>query len=224
MDVGQVKGAKGTGRKGKGKEKGKGEKDNGEAKGNPWTDDSYFVGECGTVASGDTRRPSAGIGRKTKEENPLAATVQAIATVSQIQSYSSDDDSFWIFTASALSRRDARILVDSGPDEHVCPTDFAPATPLGPTKGGTLCDAQGHMIEAHGSRTVYIRRSEFRVTNVKSPILSMEKLVKQGYRCEAGLTLYKLSTRTLDGEEFSLGVRQSLHDGWRSSQDLFDQW
>ena len=105
---------------------------------------------------------------------------------------------------------------------------FAPATLLEPIKGGTLCDAQGHMIEAHGSRTVYIRKSEFRVTNVKSPILSMEKLVKQGYPCEAGLTLYKLSTGdrsvTLDGEEFSLGVRQSLHDGWRSSQDLFDQW
>ena len=37
------------------------------------------------------------------------------------------------------------------------PTDFASAALLGPTKGGTLYDAQGHMIEAHGTRTVYMR-------------------------------------------------------------------
>ena len=93
---------------------------------------------------------------------------------------------------SASSGRNAEFLVDSGADEHVCPTDFASATPLGPTKGGTLNDAQGLMIEAHGTRTVYMRLgpegksvgAEFRVTSVKSPILSMEKWVKQGYRFE----------------------------------------
>ena len=53
--------------------------------------------------------------------------------VSQVQSFSSDD-SFWVFAVSASSGRNARILVDSGADEHVCPTDFASATPLGPTK------------------------------------------------------------------------------------------
>ena len=50
MDIGQVKGTKGKGKrgtKGKGKEKGKGKKDNNESKGNTWTDDSYFAGECG---------------------------------------------------------------------------------------------------------------------------------------------------------------------------------
>ena len=42
-----------------------------------------------------------------------------------------------------------------------------------------LCEAQGHVIEAHGTRTVYMRLgpegqgvgAEFRVTNMKSPIL-----------------------------------------------------
>ena len=50
MDVGQVTGTQGKGKKGKkgkGKEKGKGKKDNSEPKGNTWTDDSYFAGECG---------------------------------------------------------------------------------------------------------------------------------------------------------------------------------
>ena len=57
----------------------------------------------------------------------------------------------------ASSGRNARILVDRGADEHVCPTDFASATLLGPTKGSILYDAQVHVIEAHGTRTVHMR-------------------------------------------------------------------
>ena len=65
-----------------------------------------------------------------------------------------------------------------------------------------LYDAQGHVIEAHGTRTVYVRLGlegqsvgeEFRVTNVKSPILSIEKLVKEGYKFEAGPTGCKMSS------------------------------
>ena len=76
----------------------------------------------------------------------------------------------------ASSGRNARILVDSGADENVCPTDFASATPLGPTQGTMLYVAKGHVIEAHGKRTVYIRLllqgqrvgAELSVTNVKS--------------------------------------------------------
>ena len=58
---------------------------------------------------------------------------------------------------NASSGRNAGILVDSGADEHVCPTDFASATHLGPAKGDTFYDAQGDMIEAHGTRTVYMK-------------------------------------------------------------------
>ena len=127
---------------------------------------------------------------------------------------------------SASSGRNARILVDSGSDEHVCPTDFASATHLGPTKGCTLQDTQGHMSEAHGTIIVYKRLgpggqnvgAEFRVMSVKSPILSMEKMVKQGHLCEAGPTgcnlVQGISQRDVGCcEENSLGGRQSLHDG-----------
>ena len=115
---------------------------------------------------------------------------------------------------SASSGRNARTLADSGADEHVCPTNFASATPL----SGTLCGAQGHMIEAHCTRTVYMRHglegqsvgAEFRVTNVKSPSLSMEKLVKQGCRFETGPTGCKMSkgdsSVTLDVVKKSLRV------------------
>ena len=50
-----------------------------------------------------------------------------------------------------------------------------------------IYEAQGHVIEAHGTRTVYMRLGPegrsvgagFRVTNVKSPILSMESWSKK---------------------------------------------
>ena len=58
-----------------------------------------------------------------------------------------------------------------------------------------------HMIEGHGTRLVYMRLgtegqsvgAEFRVTSVKSPSLSMGKVVKHGYQFEAGPTGFKLS-------------------------------
>ena len=87
-----------------------------------------------------------------------------------------------------------------------------------------LCDAQGHVIEARGTRTVYVRLGlegqsvgeESRVTNVKSPILSIEKLVKQGYKFEAGPIGCKRSSGnrsvTLDV------VKNSLVDAYTTSE------
>ena len=94
---------------------------------------------------------------------------------------------------SAPSGRDARLLVDSGADEQVCPTSFATATPLQPAKGGMHHDAQGQKIEADGTRTVCMRLgpggqsvgAEIRLTNVRMPILNTGKLVKEGCRFEA---------------------------------------
>ena len=60
MDIRQVKGTKGKGKKGKkgkGKEKGKGKRDNGEAKEETIP---ILLASVGTVASGVTRKPSAG--------------------------------------------------------------------------------------------------------------------------------------------------------------------
>ena len=64
-----------------------------------------------------------------------------------------------------------------------------------------LYDAQGHLLEAHGTRTVYMRLgpegqnmgAEFKATNIKSQILSMGKFMKQGYKFEAGPTGCKMS-------------------------------
>ena len=105
MDIGQVKGAKGKCKKGKGK------KDTVETIGVAQTDNSYFAGECGYCRR--WRHKKAHCRDQTKDQGGKlpAATFQILATVSQIQSFPSDDDSFWMFVASAWSGRNARILV-----------------------------------------------------------------------------------------------------------------
>ena len=119
---------------------------------------------------------------------------------------------------SAPSGRNERILVDSGADEHAWPTNCASATVLGPAKGGMLYDAQGHTVIAHGTRTVCMRLGptgqsgceEFRVTNVRTPILSMGKLVDRVHWFEAGPLGCQMSkgdrSVTLDVVENSLWV------------------
>ena len=131
MDIGQVKGDNGKGKKCRSKEKGKSKKENDAARRKCDRQTiPTMLASVGTVTSGNTRKSSVG-SRRTKE-TPPTATVQAVATVNQI---GGSDDSFWIFAVSAPS---ARILVDGGADEHECPTSFATATPLEPAKGGML--------------------------------------------------------------------------------------
>ena len=86
------------------------------------------------------------------------------------------------------------------------------------TTSSILNDAQGHVIEVHGTRTAHMRLrlqgqsvcADFSVANVKSPILSMEKVVKQGDKFEAGPTRCKRSrgnrSVTLDVVKNSLWV------------------
>ena len=172
--------------------------------------------------------------RKQKEDQgskPSAGTVQASCNSES----GGSEDSFWIFAVIAPSGRNARILVDSGADKHVCPTNFASATPLGPVKGGMLFDAQGHMISAHGTRTLYMRvgpegqsvGAEFRVRNVRTPILRKGKLVKQGNRFEAGPTSCKMSkgdrSVTLDVVKHSLSGWTRLKELAMLMQDLLQQ-
>ena len=156
MGIGPVKGTKEKGKKGmngKGKEKGKGIRDIGEAKERR----SLFcrrVWACGKWGHKKAQRRGL---KRDQGGKPPAAAAQAAATMNQVQSSPPDEDSFWIFAVGASSGRNARFLVGRGADEHVCPTDFASATLLGPTKGSMLFDAQQHVIEAHGTRTVYMR-------------------------------------------------------------------
>ena len=165
-------------REGSTKRKAKGTQDNSEPKRNRWTYDAYLAGECGYCGKWRHKKAQCWKQKKNQGSKPPAATVQAVVSVNQVYSCGGSEDSFKIFAVSAPIGRNARILVDSGAHEHVCPTNFASATRLGPTKGGMLCDA--HMIDAHGTRTLYMRFglesqsmvAEFRVTNVRVPTSS----------------------------------------------------
>ena len=106
-----------------------------ESKGNTWTDDSYFVWECGYCGKWGHKKAQCRKLKKDQGVKPPAATVQAVATVNQFHSSDGRDDSFWMFAVSASSGRNVRVLVDSGADKHVCPMSFASATPLGPAQG-----------------------------------------------------------------------------------------
>ena len=72
---------------------------------------------------------------------------------------------------------------------------------LRPIKVGTLYDAHGHNDRGPRNETsVHEARSQkvrvwVRVANVRSPILSIAKLVKQGHQFEAGLTVCNMSKR-----------------------------
>ena len=125
---------------------------------------------AGTVASGDTRKLSVGSRRRTKGANV------------QLQRVDGTHES-WLTAVqmnTCARRRSQQLLLW--------------------VKGGMLHDEQGHKIEAHGTRTVLMRLggqsvgAEFRVTNVRTTIISMGKLVKQGHIFEAGATCCKMST------------------------------
>ena len=132
-------------------------------KGNARTDDSCFAGGCGVLWQVGTQESPVPEAEEGPRKQTSSCNIQAVS--------------------GASCGRNARILVDSGADEHLCPTNFASTTPLRLAKGGMRYGAQGHRIEAHGTRTVCMRLgpegqsvgAEFRVTNVRKPILSTGK-------------------------------------------------
>ena len=86
MNIGPVKGTKGEGKKGK-KGKGKDKKVNSEPKGNTWTDDSYFVGECGYCVEWEQKKAQF-----QKQKKDQGSKLQA--TVNQVHSSDGSEDLF----------------------------------------------------------------------------------------------------------------------------------
>ena len=88
-----------------------------DAKASAQTDDSFFVGECGYC--GKWRHKKSQCIKQKEDQGPLAATAQGVETVSQIQA--GEYRALWVFVVSASGGRNAKLLVGSGADEHVCP-------------------------------------------------------------------------------------------------------
>ena len=92
------------------------------AEGNAQTDDSYFAGECGYCNKWRHQKVQCKKQKRDHQGGNLTAathqtaTVQAVATVGQIQWFSSDVDSFWVLAVSVPCRD----LVDRCANEHFC--------------------------------------------------------------------------------------------------------
>ena len=191
MDIGQVKGkGKEKGKKGKGKYKGKkGKHDKGGKGGKGHEQTEYFAGECGYCGKWGHKRAQCKKRARDLGTSPGAPGVQAVTgedrpggNMNQVRAEDladdeSEDGSLWVFAVSTRHHHgeSVKVLVDSGADEHVCPRGYASLAATSSTTWGTLYDAQGNVIKATGTRTVYLRlgpesqlvSADVRVTDVQ---------------------------------------------------------
>ena len=210
MDVSQMKG-KGKPNKGfkgkpwdKGKSKDKSSKGDGKKSGKKDGKSSLpeqFQGDCGYCGKwghkrADCRKRIAaeGGGAPVKGGAAQQVAMPEETPAPQRQVYSQGntaEDATWIFmlvSIAGLMHVSHYVLIDSGADEHVCPMDFMQSVPLRKATGGIMNDAQGNRIPEHGTRDVFLRLAHgriakvtFRVANVKNPILSLGRLIREGF-------------------------------------------
>ena len=102
----------------------------------------------------------------------------------------------WVFAARAGegSEVPSNILFDSGSDEHLCSSTFAPQAPTRMTNNPVVMrDAQGRTIEHELQRRVRLEmagaagekvrgQADFEIARVSGAILSAGRLVNKGYR------------------------------------------
>ena len=89
-------------------------------------------------------------------------------------------------------------MIDSGAATHVCPTWFAPDTPLYPLQHGQgprLRTATDEDIPVHGYKWVYMHNTNkqtivvpFYVCDVTQPIMSVTRLAEQGFNTQLNET------------------------------------
>ena len=105
-------------------------------------------------------------------------------------------------TAQAVQQQrgdnEVDIMIDSGAATHVCPTWFAPDTPLYPLQHGQgprLRTATDEDIPVHGYKWVYMHNTNkqtivvpFYVCDVTQPIMSVTRLAEQGFNTQLNET------------------------------------
>ena len=105
-------------------------------------------------------------------------------------------------TAQAVQQQrgdnEVDIMIDSGAATHVCPTWFAPDTPLYPLQHGQgprLRTAADEDIPVHGYKWVYMHNTSkqtlvvpFYVCDVTQPIMSVTRLAEQGFNTQLNET------------------------------------
>ena len=97
-------------------------------------------------------------------------------------------------TSQAAQNNNAELMIDSGAATHVCPTWFAPDTPLYTLQEGQgpqLRTATDGEITALGNKWVHMQNQHqqplvvpFFVCDVKQPIMSVTRLAEQGFNIQ----------------------------------------
>ena len=206
--------SKGKG-KGKGKAKGKG-KGKGDGGGGERTSE-YFAGECGFCKKWGHKRRDCRLRLSARDESRSGVSMVKAASEAGSQRqvgmvrYSSGDgldtdsgsedipeeqEPRWVFgvrSCCAVERhREDYVVVDSGSDEHMCPTDWHPEAILLPASGANpLMDVQGGLIPEDGQKEVEVimtdgttgeqitAKSQFVVSaSVREPLWSAGKIVQ----------------------------------------------
>ena len=116
---------------------------------------------------------------------PTVYAVHTMTTSVQQQSMTS------AFVNAVHSDNKVEIMIDSGAATHVCPTWFAPDSPLytlQPGQGPNLRTATDESITIHGYKWVLMSTQQnfqiaipFCVCDVKLPIMSVTRLTEQGF-------------------------------------------
>ena len=153
--------------------------------------------------NGDKGNPKGSAAAAPSEARPQTAASSSAGAVWALPEYEEEEwaedpeeeDSQWIFAGTSAGPEKpagtmARILLDSGSDEHLCPKNFARTAPTRKTDNRVVIrDAQGEVIEHELQRNVTMKlgggvsaSAPFEVAAVPRPILSAGKMVKEGVR------------------------------------------
>eukprot|EP00971_Amphidinium_carterae_P283534 5628644-Amphidinium_carterae.1 len=130
-----------------------------------------------------------GVSEVTAEESQAAAS-SGEAVVHELSA-----EEQWIFSVNTQQtvevealETNCEILIDSGPEIHVCPPWFRQDVPITPAPSLVIRSAGGHQLEHLGERQVDLRttsgaklRITFQVATVRRPILSVKRLTEKGY-------------------------------------------
>lgn len=106
------------------------------------------------------------------------------------------------------------LLVDSGTTEHMCGRQHFAEVPIRPSKEPRLLSASGASLTHVGQKDVRFRCGEreagvtFEVVNVVRPILSVSRLVEQGFAVVVGAGEARLQWREPAGTTLSVPLRQ----------------
>ena len=133
------------------------------------------------------------------QTNTQTPTIQLVGALGQ-QAASAHNEATTTAQAVQQQRGDNEvdIMIDSGAATHVCPTWFAPDTPLYPLQHGQgprLRTATDEDIPVHGYKWVYMHNTNkqtivvpFYVCDVTQPIMSVTRLAEQGFNTQLNET------------------------------------